>query len=32
MRSNWLLTVSELILFLAAVACLTGSFILIAGS
>ena len=31
MRSNWVLTVSEMILFVAAVACMTGSFVLIAG-
>jgi len=32
MRSNWILTVSELVLFVAAVACMTGAFVLIAGS
>ena len=32
MRSNWLLTVSELILFVVAVACMTGAFVVIAGS
>jgi len=32
MRSIWLLTVSEVILFVAAAACVTGAFVLIAGS
>jgi hypothetical protein len=32
MRSNWVLTVSELILFVGAVACMKGAIVLIAGS
>jgi len=31
MRSNWLLTASELVLFIAAVACMTTGFVWIAG-
>jgi hypothetical protein len=31
MRANWVLTVSELVLFVAAVVCMTGSIVLIAG-
>jgi hypothetical protein len=30
MRGTWLLTVSEMILFVAAAACMTGAFVLIA--
>jgi hypothetical protein len=31
MRANWVLTVSEMVLFVAAVACMTGGFVMIAG-
>jgi hypothetical protein len=31
MRANWILTLSELVLFVAAVACMTTGFVWIAG-